>query len=87
MEDNWFLTLGKYICWIISAIAGLFIWFALLVLIDDTGMWHFEYASFIADIVRIAVIIVTGGIALAGGFLLNLLLNKFLQRNSANIAD
>ncbi len=87
MEDSLILTLGKYISWIISAVAGLFIWFALLVVIDDTGMWHFEYASFIADILRIAVIVVTGGIALAVGILLNYLFNKLLHRNTLHLVE
>lgn len=87
MEDSLILTLGKYISWIISAVAGLFIWFALLVVIDDTGMWHFEYASFLADVVRISMIVVTGAIALAGGILLNYLLNKLLYRNTLHLVE
>ncbi len=82
MDEEKIASWKKYLCWAIGSVVGFVIWFVMLVIVDDFGMWHFEFAGFLSEMLRFGLIILTGLVAAGIGFLINLFLATLFKNDN-----
>ncbi len=81
MDNNFLAVLSKYLRLLACAAVGLMVWVAILVFIDDTGLWHFEFSGWLSDFMRLGIVLLAAAIATGIAVALNFFFKSFLKQS------
>lgn len=81
MGNNFMVILGRYLRLLACIMVGLMVWIVILVFVDDTGLWHFEFSGWLSDFMRFGIVLLAAAIAAVIAWILNFFFKSLLNQS------